>query len=104
MYTQLFNQEPWRLPSFLLLFFWHRLFNSPTHPVDSTLKYILNQLVLQQGDGSTTDYDKNTDGVNKTIYKIDPSYNEMELLNCLKIPLKDSCEYYTLSWNAYSYL
>lgn len=52
----------------------------------------------------TTDYDKNTDGVNKTIYKIDPSYNEMELLNCLKIPLKDSCEYYTVSWNAYSYL
>ena len=52
----------------------------------------------------TVDYDKNTEGVNKTIYKIDPSYNEMELLNCLKIPLKDSCEYYTVSWNAYSYL
>ena len=41
---------------------------------------------------------------NKTTYHIDPSYNEMELLNDLKIPLNNSCEYYTVSWNAYSYL
>ena len=41
---------------------------------------------------------------NKTIYHIDSSYNEMELLNDLKIPLNRSCEYYTLSWNIYSYL
>ena len=31
-------------------------------------------------------------------------YNEMELINDLKIPLEDSCEYYTVSWNVYSYL
>lgn len=41
---------------------------------------------------------------NKTTYHIDPTYNEMELLNYLKIPLKNSCEYYTVSWNVYSYL
>lgn len=49
------------------------------------------------------DYDNTADGRNKTIYKIEPIYNEMELLNELKIPLKDSCEYYTVSWNVYSY-
>ncbi|AMD18428.1 hypothetical protein TL18_02775 [Methanobrevibacter sp. YE315] len=37
-------------------------------------------------------------------YHVDSSYNEMELINDLKIPLKDKCEYYTVSWNAYSYL
>ena len=41
---------------------------------------------------------------NKITYRIDPSYNEMELLNDLKIPLNNSCEYYTVSWNIYSYL
>ena len=41
---------------------------------------------------------------NKTTYHIDPQYNEMELINDLKIPLNNSCEYYTVSWNAYSYL
>ena len=50
------------------------------------------------------DYDSNADGANKVIYKVDPSYNEMELLNELKIPLNNSCEYYTVSWNIYSYL
>lgn len=41
---------------------------------------------------------------NKTTYHIDPSYNEMKLINDLKYPLNNSCEYYTVSWNAYSYL
>ena len=41
---------------------------------------------------------------NKTTFHIDPQYNEMELINYLKIPLNNSCEYYTVSWNAYSYL
>ncbi len=48
-------------------------------------------------------YDRATN-LNKTTYIIDPSYNEMKLLNDLKVPLKNSCEYYTVSWNAYSYL
>lgn len=48
-------------------------------------------------------FDKNTNS-NKLTYRIDPSYNEMELLNDLKIPLNNSCEYYTVSWNIYSYL
>ena len=49
------------------------------------------------------DYDNNTDS-NKITYHIDPSYNEMELINDLKIPLNNSCEYYTVSWNIYSYI
>lgn len=46
--------------------------------------------------------ENNTD-LNKITYKINPSYNEMKLLNDLKVPLNNSCEYYTVSWNAYSY-
>ena len=49
------------------------------------------------------DYDANTN-VNKTIFKVEPTYNEMELINDLKVPLNNSCEYYTVSWNVYSYL
>ena len=41
---------------------------------------------------------------NKTTYIINSNYNEMELLNDLKIPLNNTCEYYTLSWNTFSYL
>lgn len=41
---------------------------------------------------------------NKTTFHIDPSYNEMGLINDLKVPLNGSCEYYTVTWNAYSYL
>ena len=48
-------------------------------------------------------YAENTN-VNKTIFKVEPTYNEMELINDLKVPLNNSCEYYTVSWNAYSYL
>lgn len=49
------------------------------------------------------DISNDTDS-NKLTYHIDPSYNEMQLLNDLKVPLNNSCEYYTVSWNAYSYL
>lgn len=42
--------------------------------------------------------------LNKTTYHIDPNYNEMKLINDLKVPLNNSCEYYTVSWNIYSYL
>ena len=49
------------------------------------------------------DFD-NTTNPNKTTYHIDSSYNEMKLINDLKIHLQNSCEYYTVSWNAYSYL
>ena len=41
--------------------------------------------------------------MNKTTYHIDSSYNEMKLINDLKVPLNNSCEYYTVSWNIYSY-
>jgi hypothetical protein len=40
----------------------------------------------------------------RTTYHIDPSYNEMELINDLKVRLNNTCEYYTVTWNAYSYL
>ncbi|WP_407391126.1 hypothetical protein [Methanobrevibacter sp.] len=42
--------------------------------------------------------------ISNDIYHVDSSYNEMELINDLKVPLNNSCEYYTVSWNAYSYL
>lgn len=42
--------------------------------------------------------------VGDTTYRVPSSYNEMELLNDLKIPLNNSCDYYTVSWNIYSYL
>ena len=41
--------------------------------------------------------------LNKTTYHIKNDYNEMDLINDLKIPLNNSCEYYTVSWNIYSY-
>ncbi len=47
-------------------------------------------------------YDNNTYS-NKITYHIDPQYNEMQLINDLKVPLNNSCEYYTVSWNIYSY-
>ena len=53
---------------------------------------------------SKVTYIDNTTNLNKTTYHIDPSYNEMELINDLKVPLKNSCRYYTVTWNAYSYL
>lgn len=46
----------------------------------------------------------NATSLNKITYHIDPNYNEMQLINDLKIPLNNSCEYYTVTWNAYSYL
>ena len=36
-------------------------------------------------------------------YKINSSYNEMELENSLAKTLTNKCDYYTLSWNTYSY-
>ena len=41
---------------------------------------------------------------NKTVYIMNSDYNEMELLNDLKVPLNNSCDYYTVSWNIFSYL
>lgn len=41
--------------------------------------------------------------VNGTHYYLDHHYNEMELVNELKVILKDKCDYYTVSWNAHSY-
>lgn len=41
---------------------------------------------------------------NTMTYIINSSYNEMDLINDLKVPLNNSCEYYTVSWNVYSYL
>lgn len=42
--------------------------------------------------------------ISNGTYHVDSSYNEMELINDLKIPLKNKCEYYTVSWNIYSYM
>lgn len=48
--------------------------------------------------------EKITQSNNITTYHVDSQYNEMKLLNDLKVPLNNSCEYYTVSWNVYSYL
>ena len=47
-------------------------------------------------------YEHNS-SLNKTTYHINSCYNEMELINDLKVPLNNSCEYYTVSWNIFSY-
>ncbi len=41
---------------------------------------------------------------NRTVYIIDSNYNEMELLNDLKVPFNNTCKYYTITWNTFSYL
>ena len=42
--------------------------------------------------------------ISNGTYHVDSSYNEMKLINDLKVPLNNSCRYYTVSWNGYSYL
>lgn len=49
-------------------------------------------------------YIENDTSHNTVTYHIDSGYNEMQLINDLKVPLNNSCEYYTVSWNIYSYL
>ncbi|WP_297980105.1 hypothetical protein [uncultured Methanobrevibacter sp.] len=41
---------------------------------------------------------------NRTIAYISNEYNEMELLNDLVLSLDGKCDWYSLSWNIYSYL
>ncbi len=52
----------------------------------------------------TSEVISNETDLNTITYHINPNYNEMELINDLKVPLNNSCEYYTVTWNAYSYL
>ncbi len=44
-----------------------------------------------------------TEDGNKTTIYISNQYNEMELLNNLAISLDGKCDWYSLSWNIYSY-
>ena len=45
-----------------------------------------------------------TEHENKTTVYLSNQYNEMELLNNLAIDLDGKCDWYSLSWNIYSYL
>ena len=45
-----------------------------------------------------------TNDENKATVYLSNEYNEMELLNNLAITLDGKCDWYSLSWNAYSYL
>ena len=45
-----------------------------------------------------------TEDENKTTVYLSNQYNEMELLNNLAIDLEGKCDWYSLSWNIYSYL
>ena len=65
------------------------------NPADDIDLGNITQMVIKQ---------ENHTDMNKTTYIINSSYNEMKLLNDLRTPLKNSCEYYTVSWNIYSYL
>ena len=40
---------------------------------------------------------------NKTTYIINSNYNEINLIEDLKTSLNNKCDYYTISWNIYSY-
>lgn len=68
--------------------------------------YYTVDVVNPKGDidlGNITVIDQ-INNTNKITYHIDSSYNEMKLLNDLGIRLKGSCDYYTVSWNIYSYM
>ena len=41
---------------------------------------------------------------NKTVYIISSNCNEMDLLNTIKVPLTNRCDYFTETWNTFSYL
>ena len=45
-----------------------------------------------------------TEHQNKTTVYLSNQYNEMDLLNNLAISLEGKCDWYSLSWNIYSYL
>ena len=45
-----------------------------------------------------------TEDENKTIVYLSNEYNEMELLNNLAVTLDGKCDWYSLTWNIYSYL
>ena len=45
-----------------------------------------------------------TEDGNKATVFLSNEYNEMELLNNLAISLDGKCDWYSLSWNIYSYL
>ena len=60
-----------------------------------------DDLILGNVTGEVIDCEN---GTGKITYHINHDYNEMELINDLKIPLNNSCEYYTVSWNIWSYL
>ena len=45
-----------------------------------------------------------TEHQNKTTVYVSNQYNEMELLNNLAVSLDGKCDWYSLSWNIYSYL
>ncbi len=52
-----------------------------------------------------TEYsDVNGNNDNRTVVHISNEYNEMELLNNLTIDLNGKCDWYSLSWNIYSYI
>ena len=58
---------------------------------------------IDLGNISVEVIDHESNNAEKVTYHIAPQYNEMELINDLKVHL-DSCEYYTVTWNVFSYL
>lgn len=68
--------------------------------------YEINIYNPDDGVNLTGDYpikDVSVDG-NKTTYHMEGSLNEMTLANHLSQNLNNSCDYFTVSWNFYSYI
>ena len=64
-------------------------------PTDAEISYEIIKSVTSHVDSL---------GCVKTTVYLSNQYNEMELLNNLAIDLKGKCDWYSLSWNIYSYL
>ena len=56
---------------------------------------------IDLGDYNTLNISENGD---RTIAYLSNEYNEMELLNNLAVNLEGKCDWYSLSWNIYSYM
>ena len=97
----LFNRFAYLIPIILIIFLRFTVAFAGAEPDYYTVDVANPEDSIDLGNISAEIFHSDS---NKITYKIDSNYNEMELLNDLKIPLNNSCEYYTVSWNIYSYL
>ena len=80
------------------------LFSATILAYGSNLSFLTQSSTFAAGSKGEVIDNAYENSTNKVTYHIDPQYNEMKLINDLRAPLDNSCEYYTVSWNIYSYL